>query len=968
MLVLRLLHNKFYKATLVLNYSGLFMTEQHSKTEHPSNSEDEIIDLSKLKQKVKGFLKKGKNEHTEVTPEHSHHLPSHTVKQSDDSLSFDFKQIKGTAKKHAKWLIPLLCIFIAIFASVYLRTMPQRMPIADQWAENTVANYYQELIKQQINQQYQHLPEEMRQSLLEKEWQNFQNQNKDNLEAQKETIAKQYRDNFKDQEGTLYLLGIDPYHFYRQTKNILENGIPGTGYFEDGSLKDDYRLAPLGGAAEWIFHTWFAAKWHQFLNLFGDFPLMYTFFFVGVIFSALTVIPGFFIGRKLSKNNVGGFFTAFLLAVSSFFVSRTTGESSDTDVYTVFFPVLIAWLFLEALDAKERKWKVVWLSLAGFATGLFAFVWTGWWYIFFFLIATLGFKIVYLVIMSWRNLRTAATSPEVKGTLSTLVMYLVSSAVFVTIFTSFGAFVRFLAGPSKFINLKAVGIYNFWPNIRTTVAELNPVSFDHVISNLGGKVFLLIAIVGILILALRKNEQGKREPHLAFLLALWLGSSLFATTKGVRFILQATPIFAIAVGVCLGLGWQYSTQLIINKFKHFKFNQNLIKKATKITLFLLFSLLLISPAKAGYYQAHNSVSSINDAWYNTLTKIKEEAPENIIITSWWDFGHWFKAVADRPVTFDGGTQTQWDAYWVGKSLLTTEEKATVGIVRMLNCGQNTAFNELDKIINYTPESIQLLNEIVTLDKNAATQKLKQAGLTDQEAAGVLEYTHCDNPPEDYYITSEDMIGKAGVWGHFGSWDFNRAAMYQKTTKVETKEAVALLSSEFKLSEEEAEQLHAEIKSTDADRWIAPWPGYLTGTQGCEKISEDKLRCPGSVQGNNFIVNIDLTDHTAKFETQGDVYPNSIVYVVEEEIVEKKFSGNTAGFSIVLIPTGSDFAFLAADPLQANSIFAKLYFLQGHGLKCFSKFDDVQNLNGGRIITWKMDYSCQQKAGSALSAS
>ena len=917
------------------------MSEEKKHTE-TTQSSDEVIDFSKLKQKVTGFFNKSKTEHHSSQP---------SKKESDDSLSIDLHQIKNAAEKNARWLIPLACILFAVFVSVYLRTMPQRMPVADDWAENTIANYYQDLLKQQINQQYPYLPEQNKQSLIDKEWQNFQKQNKDNLAAQKETLANQYRENFKDKNGTLYLLGIDPYYFYRQTYNVLQNGIPGTGYFEDGLIKDDYRLAPIGGAAQWSFHNWFSAKWHQFLNFFGDFPLMYTFFFVGTFFSALTVIPGFFIGKKLAKNNVGGFFTAFLLAVASFFVTRTTGETSDSDVYTVFFPVLITWLFLEALDAKDKKWKVLLVSLAGFVTGLFAFIWAGWWYIALFLLATLCFKIAYDVL-SQANKKEAFKSKETKWSFLLLGLYTVTLTIFVNIFTSFSTFTKLLLGPSKFINIKAVAVHSFWPNIKTTVAELNVVSLKHVITSLGGKLLFAVAVVGIVILLFKKDQHGKREPYLGFLVALWLIASLYATTKGVRFILQATPVFAIAVGVCMGLVWYYASQWIS---KELKLNNTI----TKITLFILLSLLLISPAKAGYSQAYSSVPSMNDAWYNTLTKIKEEAPQNIIITSWWDFGHWFRAVADRPVTFDGGTQTPWGAYWVGKSLLVNNEKATVGIVRMLNCGQNYAFDKLDKIINDTPKSINLLNEIVVLDKSSAMQKLKQEGLTEAQANAVANYTHCD-PPEGFYITSEDMIGKAGVWGHFGSWDFTRAVMYQKTKKMVRAEAVPYLVKNFNLSPEEAEQLYSEIQSSDADRWIAPWPGYIDGPQGCEKVPENKLRCSGAVQGKKFVINIDLADHSAKFETQGEVYPNSIIYADQQGIVEKQFTGTTAGFSVVLIPTGSDYLFLAADPRQANSVFTQLYFLQGHGLKCFSKFDEVQNINGGRIITWRMDYACQQK--------
>ena len=926
--------------------------QKHSET---VQSTEEVIDLSKITKKVKDFLNlnKSKAEHHQSTP----HLSHSSKTDSEDSLSIDINHIKSAAKKHARWLIPLVCILFAVIISVYLRTMPQRMPIADEWGENAVFNYYQGLIKQQIEQQYPYLPEPQKQSLINKEWLNFQKQNEENMDAQVKTLSQQYRDNFKDGQGTLYLLGIDPYYFYRQAYYVLENGFPGTGYFEDGTakgiIKDDYRLAPIGGASQWSFHNWFSAAWHKFLNLFGNFPLMYTFFFVGVLFSALTVIPGFFIGKKLTKNNVGGFFTAFLLAVTSFFVARTTGESSDTDVYTVFFPILITWLFLEALDAKELKWKFLWISLAGFATGLFAFAWSGWWSMALYLPATLIFQIAYMAARQWKNVKIAVTSKETKESALLFGIYALTLTLFVSLFTTFNELIRIVFGPSKFLALKTVRT-NLWPNIRTTVAELNPVSFGNAIDTLGGDILFALAILGILILLFRKNAEGKREPHIGFLLALWLASSLFATTKGVRFILQVTPVFAIAVGACMGFLWYYASRRLS---KGLKFNKNWI---TQIVIFLLLSILLIDPAKAGYAQAHNSVPSMNDAWYNTLTKIKNEAPENMVITSWWDFGHWFRAVADRPVTFDGGTQTPWGAYWVGKSLLVNDEKATVGIVRMLNCGQNYAFDELDKTLNDTPKSVQLLNEIVVLDKNAAIQKLKQAGLTDSQAATVVSYTHCDNPPEDFYITSEDMVGKAGVWGHFGSWDFTRAVMHQKTKKLERNEAVALLTTEFGVSKEEAEQLHAEIKSTDADRWISPWPGYISGAQGCEKKAENKLRCAGSVQDKNFIINIDLTDYSATFETQGEVYPNSIVYAAQNGIVEKKFSGTTSGFSVVLIPTGSDYVIVAADPLQGNSMFTKLFFLQGHGLKCFSKFDEVQNINGGRIITWKMDYSCQQK--------
>lgn len=874
-------------------------------------------------------------------------------KPTDDAISVDFSQVKAFAKKHARWLVPLICILIALSVSIYLRTMPLRMPIADDWAENTVTNFYKNQLQSQIGNQYPNLPQQNREILVQQEWEKTRQENKELLDVQITQLANQYRNNFRNDEGTTYLLGIDPYYYYRQTEYVLNNGFPGTS-IKEGKLWDDYRLAPIGREAEWNFHHWFGALWHRFLNLFGTFPLLFTFFFVGTIFSALTVIPGFFIGKRLTNNNVGGFFVAMLLAVSAFFVSRTTGESSDTDVYSVFFPVLITWLFLEALYAKEKKWKWIWMSLAGFSTGIFAFAWTGWWYIATFISITLLIKMALGIGENWKAIRAGEKS-DLHSSLSILGIYALTTALFVSIFTSATQFLRVLLGPFQFMRLKAVAVTSYWPNIRTTVAELNVAPLSRVIEQLDGKLLFFLAIAGIVLLAIKKNEAGRRTP-LNFLiplfLAMWLIASLYATTKGVRFILQVTPVFSIALGSGLGLVWNYTSRWVSKELK-------LNRLATGVILFLLLSIVLIQPVKSGYSQAFNSLPSVNDVWYNTLTKIKNEAPENVIITSWWDFGHWFKAIANRPVTFDGGTQTSWGAYWVGKSLLTPDEKLTVGIVRMLNCGQNTAFEELEKIINDTPRSIALLNTIVTVDKEKAFQTLLEEELTAEQSKAVLRYTHCDNPPEDFYITSEDMVGKAGVWGHFGSWDFRKAVMHKETRNLEREEAIGYLTSRFNLSPENAAQTYAEIISTDADKWISPWPGYLTGPQGCERIAEQEIRCVASVQGGGVAARISLENFNVTLEGNPGMVPDSLVYPTSQGVAEKELDGKKIGISLVLIPNGEEYTFVLAHQLQAASMFTKLFYLEGQGLECFSTFDRVDQ-GGFKIITWRVDYNCQQK--------
>ncbi len=942
-----LIHNKFYKQALVLSSNGVSVVTEHEKKESIHSEEkkqdDEAlnIDFAALKHKTMNFFKGLTSAKAE---KHEHSKP-------EEDFSFDISGMKLFWKNNARWLMPLFCILIALTFSVYLRTMPLRMPVADEWATGTVHNFYRGQIEQQINQQYPNLPPQNRQIIIEKDFQSQLQENKELITSQIAQLGQQYRDEFHDDQGTLYLLGLDPYHYYRMVGNVLANGHQGTT-LKDGQPWDEYFLYPEGRYAGKDFHAYAGAFVHKLINLFGDYPLMFTFFLLGVIFSGLAVIPAFFIGRRISGNNVGGFFTAFLIAVAAFFVSRTTGESSDTDIYTVFFPLLITWFFIEAYYAKEQKKAIIYILLAGLATGVFSSAWIGgWWYIFLFLIATAILSLLYLLVKHYKEVTTTIKSTFFRNHVVLLLLYLVTSGIFTTLFSSFRDFLGGFMGPLGFIRLKAVAFQSLWPNIRTTIAELNVPPLSAVIDQVGGKLLFAIAVIGILLTLLKREDRQERDVTSFFLLAMWLVASLFATTKGVRFILQAVPVLSIATGVCLGIAWYYGSTWVAHSIK-------LNKKVAMFIIFLLLSLLLIEPTKAGYQQAYQSVPSMNDQWYNTLHKIDVEGDKKAVINSWWDFGHWFKAIGNRPVTFDGAAQVGYDAYWVGKSLLTPDEKVTTGILHMLDCGQNNAYTELDKVLNDTPREINILNQIITEDKSAAIKTLQKNGLTTEQIAAVIQYTHCD-PPTNYFITSEDMVGKAGVWGHFGGWDFDRAEMYFKVNTVGEQDAISILTQDFNLTLEQASQYYAEIQSAEADQWISGWPGYQSGAS-CRRMEDNvTIECPFNTPQGTAALTINLRSMNASIPTNnGQVYPSSLVFATEQGVEEKKFPDDTIGTSVILLP-GND-QIILAHPAQAKSMFTQLFFFDGYGLRCFTKFDDVRQSTGaGRIITWLVDWECAQ---------
>src|SRR5690606_12982097 len=122
--------------------------------------------------------------------------------------------------------------------------------------------------------------------------------------------------------------------------------------------------------------------------------------------------------------------------------------------------------------------------------------------------------------------------------------------------------------------------------------------------------------------------------------------------------------------------------------------------------------------------AQNDVPIINDAWYNALTQIRDNSEEDAIITSWWDFGHHFKAISERSVTFDGTTQNTPQGHWVGRFLMTGDEQEAIGILRMLDCGATTANELIQAELGEPVDAVMLTKQIILLSREDARAALE----------------------------------------------------------------------------------------------------------------------------------------------------------------------------------------------------------------------------------------------------
>ena len=943
--------------------------------------------------------------------------------QEDDKIDFDWKQIpKFFTSKKGQTLMLILLLIIPIFFSAYFRMMPDSLSIADKWAEDSIQRTIKNQLEAQVRAETPNLPQESLDKEVSKRYKSYYEDNTNEINQQIEATADYYKSEMQNDNGETYLLGLDEYFYYRYARNIVENGYVGDKQI-DGENFDDHMLAPHGKFIEPSFNSVFGAYLYKIFGGLFNRSLMGMFFLIPVIFAALSVIPAFFLGRKVG-GNVGGFFAGMIVAVHYVYLSRTMGGLSDTDVYTVFFPLTVVWLYYEAFDAKSKITKAIFMFLSALSVGIFVLAWSGWWYVVVLLITS---NIIHIIVKLYMHYKVHKKifNDDIKHHIYLLIFFIIVALLFIVAFKGFNAAELLWKGPLGFTNLKDVAESKIWPNVYTTVAELNKVNYSSVIDQIGfgvksGVPYFVLGMLGLL-LSLFKGVIGKKEwlvivlcaiyyfiilrlgiesvtfiillglPYLliglyyllftkkqlnweySLLLAIWMFATIYASSKGIRFVMLAIPAFALAFGFFAG-------DTYVQLSSYFK-KLGLGKKIASPILIILLCLLLIPPISTARDVANSNAPSMTDGWVEALEYIRDNSDENAIINSWWDFGHWFKAFADRRVTFDGASQNTPQAHWIGKVLLTDDEDLSIGILKMLDCGGNDAFKELNKVINDEVKSVNILYEILGKDEVNANKVLTKYGLDESQKSNVLKNMYCE-PPQDFFIASSDMIGKAGVWAHFGSWDFNKASMYRAVKGVSKSEGEDLLVSKFELDEDEASKIYDEIQNNDPDQWISPWPGYVGGGdwRGCEYQSSGNLtnntiacgydtviekRNDVSIVLLGFTFDANNLDDVKVFIEQYDSSGRSMgrsINVPERLIVARndkyetyEIQNSSYNIGLLLDMTRGTPRVMFMDKMLTGSLFTKLFFMEGYGLNHFENVKNTDTVLGERIKVFKVDW-------------
>jgi dolichyl-phosphooligosaccharide-protein glycotransferase len=210
-----------------------------------------------------------------------------------------------------------------------------------------------------------------------------------------------------------------------------------------------------------------------------------------------------------------------------------------------------------------------------------------------------------------------------------------------------------------------------------------------------------------------------------------------------------------------------------------------------------------------------------------------------------------------------------------------------------------------------------------VDKAAALSIMTtKYGLTQEQAQSIVQYTHPDNPTPHVFITSSDMIGKAGWWSYFGSWNFttNNGTNYQ--------------------------YLASAMNSTTVNNKTLLVGGNAVVAQANGSTLSTGIVNTNAIKTNN--TNLTLSQISNELQTGNGtlvIKPHKLI-LINNNTVTQQIVSNSSQYSIIIINENSNYIAVAMNKELEDSMFTRLFFMGGAGL---TKFKPLYGQPG--VMVW-----------------
>ena len=806
------------------------------------------------------------------------------IKKTPESHPKIRKKEKTREKNIRSFLQISAFIIILILVTVFIRIKTAEMPYFDAIAQDAVERHYEGLVQQEISQSVDILPQEKVKAAEQRYYELLKSREADNLIKQ---TAENYKASYRDEQGMNYLYGGDAYYYFKQTNDLIEDGVK-----------------PKSGIP--YVYAWA----YRIISMFNPgITIKGAVFYLPVLFGVLSVILIFLITRRLT-DDFGGFIAGFFLAINPSFLLNTRAGFIDTNSLNVLLSMLIIYLFLHTIELKKKSIITGLLLILS----IFAFksIWNGWYYIVVILAVYItAFFFIFALVNIFKN--SNYKSPKSVSILAGIMAIILGGSYF---------FIK--SGFMKTILARFKLTERFFPSGFITVAELQGYSFIELTQRLGGfavMFFVLVVIFYLIYKSFREltayNEISLKLFFMQFrtkiFVIVYFISMFFIPFFAKRFTTFLVPAFCIALGTGIYLVMPYLTGFI----KSIQININ--SQYMKYLIILIISLFLFLSG-AGVLKANmKSIPHMNDAIYNTAAEIKFNSSEGAKINMWWDYGYLYEAVAERDVAFHGGSFNSPRLHWISMAFMTDDENLSKGILRMLNCdGEKKVFNLLKKEVDEA-DAMEILHVILPMQRDEAIEYLGHNGLSEE----VIKYTNCGQV-ESFVIAGDELLRKVAILNYYANFDFRKNSDKLNTNDMNYEHSVDYFAEKYNMTEKSARKYANEIIVYD--------PGEIKGlsfksdTETCE-LADDMVICRGGAK-------INLTSMDASFKGKT---PDELIYYDSEKVIRRDYDNQDIDYSVVLLRDGDSCKVFLINTEFDSSVLFSMLFLDGKNLDNFELF-------------------------------
>ena len=823
-----------------------------------------------------------------------------------------------------KYLLPVIFLFFVLGVNLYFRAFPAYFPQFKTLARNTVEDKIVEQIADGIDKKYPASEAFLKEKLVEGELAQYRRTHKPQIDKQIRDEYLKLSGQYQDAQGQTYLMELDGWHWGRYVENIVRTGRPGDTV-KAGKEIDALSLAPDGSPLMWNkFLFYFSAALYRGFAFFKPLPLSTFLFYLPLFFVALFIIALYIFSFRLA-GQVCAMVSCLFAGLAPIFISRSCAGWFDTDVLNMLFPVLIIWMYLEAYRYTRFHERLLWAGVAGFFVGLFSFTWNYWWFILGIVAIYEAYSLVNILLLRAQHQQEDQDSFAAHALC--LVSFIIFSFVWIIIFCGFEPMPELLAQIKRVILLNKPITGVIWPNVYSTVSELTKMDYLRIAQHMGGKVLFFAAfscLLGLFLHCSRNPEYHGIKKETIALLTLWAIAMFFSCTRGVRFAMFLLVPLGVALGWALGEGLAY------------------YKSNKKIVLLLVLSAgyITVQLVNSASREARSTYPLMTDSWHKVLVELRERTPKDATIDSWWDFGHWFKAVARRKVIFDGNSQNVPQAYWMANALMTGNEEEAVAILRMLNNGANKAFEIIDAHIKDPLKSVLLLKQVLLLGSQQANQELRKfLPPKETQEVGRLIFS---KPGKAYFVVDYSMLSKSRSISFLANWNFIKVYLAENFKK-RPKPGVITYLQGLGLDASQAQRLYQEaflMSGQDEESWIS-WRlrfyGQLVeGRQDKGLVLFDNGLLYNPAERTAYV----YCSQEAKYKV-----PQSLLFFEDGMYKELPYAANSLSFSVLIVKGQDGYRATFLDRSLGGSILTRMYFFNGAGLTHFKPFISEKSEQG-----------------------